>query len=197
MLDLLGRELMRSAIDLAPIVLILGFLWMRFLRADRSITRRVLIGALHLAAGLTLFRIGLEGALLPPGSELAVALGERSVARGDALSFTAVVGFAVALGGTTALIEPMLVATADRVRDLSGGAVRPMVPRVAVATRIGLGRGGVGVTRLILGIPIGLMCCRPLARRGRPARPSSPPHAARGSNPSAGFSASNLLRTGT
>ncbi len=156
MLAALWHELARTALDLAPIALILGFFWVRFLRAERAMARRVLIGALHLAAGLTLFRIGLEGTLLPLGSDLAVALSERAVARGDTISFAAVVGFAVALGAAAALIEPTLAATADRVRDLSGGTVRPMVLRVAVAVGIGLGLG-VGVMRLILGLPTGLV----------------------------------------
>ncbi len=156
MLAALWHELARTALDLAPIALILGFFWVRFLRGERAVARRVLIGALHLAAGLTLFRIGLEGTLLPLGSDLAVALSERAVARGDALSFTGVVGFAVALGAAAALIEPTLAATADRVRDLSGGTLRPMVLRVAVAVGIGLGLG-IGVMRLILGLPTGLV----------------------------------------
>ncbi len=156
MLETVQRGLVQTAVDLAPIVLILGFFWARFMRSDRAIARRTLIGALHLAAGLTLFRIGLEGTLLPLGSELAMALSERAVLRADAISFTALVGFAVALGGAAALIEPTLAATADRVRDLSGGAVRPMALRVAVATGIGLGLG-LGVLRLILGIPLGLV----------------------------------------
>lgn len=156
MLVALWHELGRTAVDLAPIAVILGFFWARFLRADRAVARRTLTGALHLAAGLTLFRIGLEGTLLPLGSDLAVALSERAVLRGDGLSFVAVVGFAVALGGAAALIEPTLAATADRVRDLSGGAVRPLVLRCAVAAGIGLGLG-VGVVRLILGVPPGLV----------------------------------------
>ena len=152
----LGQELGRTALDLAPIAAILGFFWARFLRADRAMARRVLVGALHLAAGLTLFRIGLEGTLLPLGAELAEALSARAVARGDGLSFAAVVGFAMALGGAAALIEPTLAATADRVRDLSGGAVRPMVLRGAVAAGIGLGLG-VGVVRLMLGLSTGMV----------------------------------------
>lgn len=156
MLEILQRGLVQTAIDLAPIGLILGFFWARFMRSDRTIARRTLIGALHLAAGLTLFRIGLDGTLLPLGSELAIALSERAVLRGDAISFTALVGFAVALGGAAALIEPTLAATADRVHALSGGVVRPMALRVAVATGIGLGLG-LGVLRLILGIPFGLV----------------------------------------
>jgi len=156
MLALVLRELLQTAIDLAPIGAILVFFWARFLRADRSMARRTLIGALHLAAGLTLFRIGLNGTLLPLGSELARALGERAVARGDVASFSVVVAFAVAIGGAAALIEPTLVATADRVRELSGGSIRPIVLRVAVAIGIGIGLG-LGVGRLLLGVPVGMI----------------------------------------
>jgi hypothetical protein len=154
MLEVLQRGLVQTAIDLLPIALILGFFWARFLRADRALVRRTLIGVLHIGAGLTLFRFGLEGTLLPLGAGLATALSDVAVSRADALGFSALVGFAVALGGAAALIEPTLAATADRVRDLSGGAVRPMVLRVAVAAGIGFGLG-IGVLRLILGLPIG------------------------------------------
>ena len=153
MLEVVQRGLVQTGVDLLPIALILGFFWARFLRADRAIVRRTLIGVLHLAMGLTLFRLGLEGTLLPLGADLATALSELAVVRGDAIGFVALVGFAVALGGTAALIEPTLAATADRVQELSGGTVRPMVLRVAVAAGIGFGLG-VGVLRLVLGLPI-------------------------------------------
>lgn len=156
MLALLWREIIQTAIDLAPIGLVLGFFCLRFLRAEKGIVRRTVIGALHLAVGLTLFRIGLDSTLLPLGSDLAVALSARAVERADAVSFTAVVGFAVALGGTAALLEPTLLATAERVEALSGGAIRPVVLRLAVATGIGVGLG-LGVLRLMLGIPSGLV----------------------------------------
>ncbi|TVQ52411.1 MAG: DUF1538 domain-containing protein [Rhodobacteraceae bacterium] len=156
MAELVWREIWRTAADLAPIGLILGFFCMRFLRAEPGVARRTLIGALHLAAGLTLFRVGLEGALLPLGSDLAATLSARAAERGDALSFAAVVGFAVALGGAAALLEPTLAATADRVGELSGGAVRPTALRVAVAAGVGLGLG-LGVVRLMLGVPAGFV----------------------------------------
>lgn len=156
MLDMLRRELFQTFVDLAPIALILGFFWARFLGADRSIVHRTLIGVLHLTVGLTLFRIGLDSTLLPLGADLARALSERAVAQGGGLSFTTVVAFAVTLGAAAALIEPTLAATADRVRELSGGTIHPLVLRVAVATGIGIGLG-LGVTRLILGFPLGLM----------------------------------------
>lgn len=156
MLDLILREAARTAFDLAPIVLILGLFSARFLARDRALLRRVLIGGLHLAVGLTLFRIGLDGALLPLASDLARGLAAALVADPRWPQVLAVTGFAVAMGATAALIEPTLAATADRVRDLSGGTVRPMVLRIAVALGFGLGLGLAGL-RLVWGLPLAMV----------------------------------------
>lgn len=156
MLDLILREATRTVLDLAPIVLILGLFSARFLTRDRALLRRVLIGGLHLAAGLTLFRIGLDGALLPLAGDLARGLAAALVADPHWPQVLAVTGFAVAVGATAALIEPTLVATADRVRDLTGGTVRPMVLRIAVALGFGLGLGLAGL-RLVWGLPLAMV----------------------------------------
>lgn len=156
MLDLILREAARTAFDLAPIVLILGLFSARFLARDRALLRRVLIGGLHLAVGLTLFRIGLDGALLPLASDLARGLAAALVNDPRWPQVLAVTGFAVAIGATAALIEPTLAATADRVRDLSGGTVRPMVLRIAVALGFGLGLGLAGL-RLVWGLPLAMV----------------------------------------
>lgn len=154
MLDLILREATRTVLDLAPIVLILGLFSARFLTRDRALMRRVLIGGLHLAVGLTLFRIGLDGALLPLAGNLARGLAAALVADPHWPQVLAVIGFAVAIGATAALIEPTLVATADRVRDLTGGTVRPMVLRIAVALGFGLGLAGL---RLVWGLPLAMV----------------------------------------
>lgn len=147
------HEAMRTAFDLAPILAILGLFAARFLGRDRALLRRVMIGGLHLAVGLTLFRIGLETALLPLAGDLARGLAEGLVAHAGWAQIIAVVGFAVAIGATAALIEPTMAATADRVRDLTGGSVRPMVLRLAVAAGFGLGMGLAGL-RLTAGLPL-------------------------------------------
>lgn len=152
--DLALHEAMRTGLDLAPILLILGLFSWKFLARDRALMRRVLVGGVHLAVGLTLFRIGLDGALLPLAGELARGLAERLAADGGWAQVVAVVGFAVAIGATAALIEPTMAAAADRVRDLSGGAVRPMILRLAVAAGFGLGLGLAGL-RLVFGLPLG------------------------------------------
>ncbi|MFA7431299.1 MAG: DUF1538 family protein [Rhodospirillaceae bacterium] len=156
MLDLVLREAIRTAVDLAPILLILGFFSVRFLRRDQALLRSVLIGTVHLAAGLTLFRVGLDGTLLPLTADLAKALAGRVVASPDWPHMLAVVAFAVAIGATAALIEPTMAATADRVRDMTGGAIRPMALRLAVAAGFGLGLGLAGV-RLVFGLSLGVI----------------------------------------
>jgi len=156
MLDLILREAARTALDLTPIVLILGLFSARFLTRDRALIRRVLIGALYLAVGLTLFRIGLDGALLPLAGDLARGLAAALLADPRWPQVLAVTGFAIAIGATAALIEPTLAATADRVRDLTGGTVRPMVLRIAVALGFGLGLGLAGL-RLVWGLPLAMV----------------------------------------
>jgi hypothetical protein len=156
MLELALREALRTGLDLAPILLILALFSARFLRRDLALLRRVLIGILHVAAGLTLFRIGLDGTLLPLVTDLARELAQGMVASMAWPQVLAVVAFAVVIGATAALIEPTMAATADRVHDLTGGSVRPMVLRVAVAVGFGLGLG-LGGLRLVYGLPLGMI----------------------------------------
>jgi hypothetical protein len=156
MLELVLREAIRTGFDLAPILLILGLFSARFLVRDIALLRRVLIGILHVAVGLTLFRIGLDGTLLPLVTDLARGLAEGMVTSMAWPQVLALVAFAVVIGATAALIEPTMSATADRVHDLTGGSVRPMVLRVAVAVGFGLGLG-LGGLRLVYGLPLGMI----------------------------------------
>jgi len=156
MLELVLREAIRTGLDLAPILLILGLFSARFLVRDLGLLRRVLIGILHVAVGLTLFRIGLDGTLLPLAADLARGLAEGVAASMAWPQVLALVAFAVVIGATAALIEPTMAATADRVHDLTGGSVRPMVLRIAVAVGFGLGLG-LGGVRLVYGLPLGMI----------------------------------------
>ncbi len=156
MLNIVQRELVQTFLDLAPIVVILAFFGGCFLRRHAALWRRALIGMAHLVLGLTLFRIGLDTTLLPLAADLAQALAEKVVAQASAPHIIALVAFAVALGATAAMIEPTMAATADRVRDLTGGTVRPLVLRLAVAAGFGMGLGLAGL-RLVVGLQLGLV----------------------------------------
>lgn len=156
MINLIWHEALRTTLDLAPILAVLVLFSARFLVRDRALMRRSLTGTLYLAVGLTLFRSGLDGILLPLAGDLARGLTERLVATNGWPQILAVVSFAAAIGATAALIEPTMAATADRVSDLTGGSVRPMVLRIAVAAGFGIGLGLAG-TRLVLGLQLGFV----------------------------------------
>lgn len=143
----LGIEAGATIIDLAPILGLLAVFQLVFLRAPIPGLRRILAGVVWLAIGLTLFRVGLSTSLVPMGADLARALVEGG---GSGLALLA---FAALLGFTAALIEPTLVATADRVRDLTGGAVRPFALRIVVAFGIGFGLM-LGALRIVHGLPL-------------------------------------------
>ncbi len=65
----LGQQALRTLIDLAPILAVLGLFSWRFLARDQGLLRRAVRGIAILAAGMTLFRFGLEGALLRKSGE--------------------------------------------------------------------------------------------------------------------------------
>jgi len=150
---LLGREFAQTAMDLGPIVGVMAVFLARFLKDDRALIRRALIGLAHLAVGLTMLRIDIHLSLLPLGAELAEGLSARVVDGGGVGWIGALIGFATTLAAAAAFIEPTLIATADRVHALSGGSVRPTMLRVVVSAGIGLGLG-LGVLRLVMGWPL-------------------------------------------
>lgn len=161
----LAQHALRSLIDIAPILLVLGLFSWRFLARDQGLLRRAVRGAVLLAVGMALFRFGLEGTLVPLAGEVARGLTERLAEGMTAPRILALVGFAVALGGAAALIEPTMAATADRVSDMTGGAIRPMMLRLAVAVGFGLGLGLAGL-RQIYGVPLGLVLAPMVAAVG-------------------------------
>ncbi|MCA3512600.1 MAG: DUF1538 family protein [Rhodobacter sp.] len=161
----LGQQALRTLIDLAPILAVLGLFSWRFLARDQGLLRRAVQGVAILAVGMTLFRFGLEGTLVPLAGEVARGLAERLVDGMTAPRVLAVVGFAVALGGAAALIEPTMAATAERVSEMTGGTIRPMVLRLAVAAGFGFGLGLAGL-RLVYGLPLGLVLAPMVAAVG-------------------------------
>lgn len=152
----LGQQALRTLIDLAPILAVLGLFSWRFLARDQGLLRRAVECVAILAMGMTLFRFGLEGTLLPLAGDVARGLAERLIDGTSAAGVLALVGFAITLGGTAALIEPTMAATAERVSDMTGGAIRPMMLRLAVAAGFGFGLGLAGL-RLVYGLPLGLV----------------------------------------
>lgn len=144
--------------DIAPIAVVLIVFQIAIVRRPPANFRRVLIGIGHLVIGLTLFRVGLEMSIIPIGKEMAAQLAGAVLNRGDGF-FRGVLplcAFAALLGFTATLIEPSLIAIADRVRDLSGGTLNAWHLRLMVAAGLA---GGLllGTLRVLYGIPLELL----------------------------------------
>lgn len=157
----LGNTLLSTLQDVVPIVaVILGFQWF-VLREPIADLRRVLIGIGCVLLGLSLFLLGLETALFPLGKLMAQQLTDPQLTR--ELESAASVAhwsdyywvyvFALAIGFSTAIAEPAVIAVAIKARDVSAGAVRPWGLRIAVAIGAAVGLT-LGTHRLVTGTPL-------------------------------------------
>lgn len=137
--------------DVAPIAgIIFGF---QFLVIRRTIPRlpQVLMGFFLVILGLSFFLLGLEKALFPIGKLMAQQL--TSINVGDDNSFMWVYLFAFAIGASTTIAEPSLIAVALKANQVSGGTISVWGLRLAVALGVAIGIS-MGAWRIVTGYPI-------------------------------------------
>ncbi|MDA3971913.1 MAG: DUF1538 domain-containing protein [Desulfobulbaceae bacterium] len=149
------KKLINALQDLLPIIVVIGFFQIVVLRQPLPQMGEVLFGALLVVAGLTLFVQGLEMGLFPIGEAMAQALARKG-------SLTWLLLFAFALGFSTTVAEPALIAVAAEAAEIasSGGLIHPDTQqqyafglRMSVAFSVGLAIL-IGVMRIIRGWPI-------------------------------------------
>lgn len=99
------RTLQGSLRDLAPIFIVIGFFQLVVLRQPIPDLGNLLLGALWVVIGLTLFIRGLELGLFPIGESMAYAFARKG-------SIAWLLIFAFALGFGTTVAEPALIAVA-------------------------------------------------------------------------------------
>lgn len=141
--------------DVLPVALVIIAFQVLVLRERPNHLRRILVGTAFLVFGLILFRIGITESLLPIGSLMAAQFsGVRFVGDNPAwFAYGWLYAFSLAIGFSATLIEPTLIAIANRARDLSGGALHPLAFRLAVAVGVALGMF-VGTLRIVIGAPL-------------------------------------------
>ncbi len=146
--------------DTLPIAIILVAFQFAVLRRRLPNPRRIVVGFAYVLLGLTLFLIGLDQALFPIGRSMAAQftapefIGVSGTATSvDWRDYTWVYAFALAIGFSTTIAEPALIAVAGKANALSGGAIGAWGLRIAVATGVAVGIT-VGVFRIIVGAPI-------------------------------------------
>ena len=145
--------------DVAPIVVVLfAFQWF-VVRRPIPNPRAVVTGIVYVTVGLALFLVGLEKALFPLGRSMARQLSDPAFigASADLAAgwerYFWVYLFAAAVGFSTTIAEPALLAVSVKAGEVSGGTVRATGLRVAVAIGVGVGVT-LGVFRIVTGTPL-------------------------------------------
>lgn len=145
--------------DVLPIVTILVFFQFAILRRPLPNPKKLLAGFVCVLLGLVFFLIGLEQALFPVGRLMAQQFtdpGFVGAVPGEAVAWHKygwVYAFAFAIGFSTTVAEPALIAVAIKANELSNGAIGSWGLRIAVALGVAIGIS-LGVFRIVSGIPI-------------------------------------------
>ncbi len=151
------KKLRAAFTGLLPIVLVIAFFQIVVLRQPLPQMGEVLFGILLVVAGLTLFVQGLEMGLFPIGEAMAIALARKG-------SLFWLLCFAFALGFSTTVAEPALIAVAWEAAKIAGqgGLIDSSQEslnqyafglRISVAFSVGLAIL-IGVMRILRGWPL-------------------------------------------
>jgi hypothetical protein len=155
----LGGTLLATLRDVLPIAAVICGFQLFVIRRPIPNLRQLLVGFGYVLVGLALFLLGLEKALFPLGRVMAEQLtdpsfiyrGVEEIARQVHWSdYYWVYVFAFAIGFSTTIAEPALIAVAIKAEEVSGGAIGVWGLRIAVAMGVALGIA-LGSFRIVTG----------------------------------------------
>ena len=153
--------LKNTVVDVLPILsIILGF-QLLVIRKPIPHIKQVGFGFVYVLIGLALFLLGLEKALFPLGKMMAEQLtapefihaGQQVLTSIHWSDYKWVYVFAAAIGFSTTIAEPSLIAVAIKAEEVSGGAINANSLRIAVAIGVAVGIA-LGSYRIVVGHPI-------------------------------------------
>ncbi len=145
--------------DVLPIVAIIFGFQVGVLRRRIPNFRRVMLGFAYVLVGLAFFLQGLELALFPLGELMAGQLTSRDFIGADEdgsvtwWRYYWVYLFAAAIGFSTTVAEPSLIAVAIKANEVSGGSIGVWGLRLAVAVGVSFGIS-LGAFRIVTGTPL-------------------------------------------
>lgn len=164
----MGHEFLQTFLatitDVLPIALIIVGFQSLVIRRPIANMSRVGLGFLYVLVGLALFLQGLEMALFPIGKLMAQQLTAPEFITGlhqtseamkevDWSQYLWVYAFALAIGFSTTIAEPSLLAVALKAHQVSGGVIGVWGLRIAVAIGVAIGIT-LGTYRIITGTPL-------------------------------------------
>jgi hypothetical protein len=156
------QTLLGTLRDVLPIMAIVGGFQLLVIRRPVANLRRVLVGIVYVVVGLALFLIGLEQALFPLGRLMAAQLTDPAFIYAGLEQVTGAIhwsdyywvyAFAAAMGFSTTIAEPSLLAVAIKAQQVSGGAIGMWGLRIAVAIGVAVGVS-LGTYRIVTGLPL-------------------------------------------
>ena len=148
--------------DVFPIVAMILVFQFVIIRRPLPAARRVVQGFVYVIVGLSLFLVGLEEALFPLGRLMAKQLTDPAFIYAGLGQIPAIVHwseyywvyiFAFAIGFSTTIAEPALLAVAIKAQQVLGGAIGIWGLRIAVALGVAVGLA-LGSYRIVTGLPI-------------------------------------------
>ena len=167
-IELLQTSFKSTLVDIAPILLVLGFFQVIILRKNIPHLKQILFGLVLVVVGLAIFIVGLEECIFPIGTRMAnqltdphfLANGNEEIVRRflstdqvDPSLYTWTYIFAFLIGFSTTLAEPALIAVSIKAREISTGAISEWGLRIAVAFGVAFGVT-LGTYRIIMGTPL-------------------------------------------
>lgn len=146
-----------TSTDVLPVALFMLFFHRVVLRQKLSHAKNVFFGLAFVTVGLTLLLLGVDRALFPAGrmmvQQLSPAAAHDPGAAPHWSSFRLIYLFAFSISFAAAIAEPALLAVAQRVNDISGGAINTWGLRIAAALGVAAGVT-VGCVRVVAGLPL-------------------------------------------
>ncbi len=136
--------------DVLPIAAIIFGFQLFVIRKKIPSLPKVLFGFALVILGLSFFLLGLEKALFPVGRLMAEQL---TAIEDPEMGYMWVYLFAFAIGASTTIAEPSLIAVAIKANQVSGGAIGVWGLRIAVALGVAVGIT-LGAWRIVTGYPI-------------------------------------------
>lgn len=160
LLNALLHTFKSTIVDVLPIISIILVFQLLVIRKPIPKIKQVGFGFFYVLIGLALFLLGLEKALFPLGKMMAEQLTAPSFIFADKQTtlvawydYYWVYIFAAAIGFSTTIAEPSLIAVALKAEEVSGGAISANNLRISVAIGVAIGIA-LGSYRIVVGHPI-------------------------------------------
>ena len=150
-----------TVLDVLPIVVIIFGFQFLVIRKPVPNLGKVIVGFVYVLIGLAFFLVGLQEALFPMGEVMAQQLTDPDFIYGVGKvaevvhwqDYKWLYLFAIAIGFSTTIAEPSLLAVAIKANEVSAGVIGINGLRIAVAIGVAVGIG-LGTFRIVTGTPL-------------------------------------------